>query len=76
MMTILGVMIFAGAFAAVAAVFAFTLVPALPRISALLRGESEATPTTRLVISDRHGRPRPRMAPLPSGKSWKARAAA
>ena len=39
MMAILGMLVFAAAFAASAAVFAFTLVPALPRIVALLSGE-------------------------------------
>ncbi len=40
-MAVLGILVFAAAFAAAVAVFAFTLVPALPRIIALLSGEGD-----------------------------------
>ena len=55
MMAILDMVIFAGAFAAAASVFAFTLVPALPRIITLLRGEADPTQTSApmLTLSDR-----------------------
>ena len=54
MLTIFGLLIFTGAFAASVAVFAFTLAPALPRIAALLTGD-DAAPlmTARLVVRDR-----------------------
>lgn len=41
MMTVMGFLVFAAAFAASASVLAFTLVPALPRIAALLRGQAD-----------------------------------
>lgn len=62
MMTVLGILVFAGAFAAAASVFAFTLVPALPRIVALLRGEADPAYVTEpmLILSDRRLRARVR----------------
>jgi hypothetical protein len=62
MMTVLGILVFAGAFAAAASVFAFTLVPALPRIAALLRGEADPAYVTApmLILSDRRLRARVR----------------
>jgi hypothetical protein len=47
MLAMFGALVFAGAFAAVVGVFASTLVPALPRIAALLRGEAD--PALRLA---------------------------
>lgn len=66
MMTVLGILVFAGAFAAAASVFAFTLVPALPRIVALLRGDSDPAHVTApmLILSDR--RLRARVRPVPA----------
>jgi hypothetical protein len=48
--------------AAAASVFAFTLVPALPRIIALLRGEADPAYVTApmLILSDRRLRARVR----------------
>lgn len=74
MMTVLGLMIFAGGLGAVAAVFAFTLVPALPRIAALLRGEAPTILPPRLVIRERHARPRLRMMPILSRQESRAAA--
>ncbi len=56
MMAILGFLVFAGALAASLAVFAFTLLPALPRIAALLAGyddEVAARHAPPLVLKDR-----------------------
>ena len=80
MMAVLGIVVFAGALAAAMSVFAFTLVPALPRIAALLRGEADpaylAEPV--LVLSDR--RPRSRVRPVtataPAARPQPFRAAA
>jgi hypothetical protein len=53
MVAVLDSMVFAAGFAVAAWVFAFTLVPALPRIAALLRGLPDpALDRARLVISD------------------------
>ncbi|MDB5704713.1 MAG: hypothetical protein JWN66_1829 [Sphingomonas bacterium] len=62
MMAVLGMLVFAGAFAAAGSVFAFTLVPALPRIAALLRGETDPghVAMPMLVLSDRRLRARVR----------------
>ena len=62
MLAVIGTMVFAGAFAAVVGVFAFTLVPALPRIAALLRGEADPVLYSRpmLILSDRRLRARVR----------------
>ena len=64
MLAVIGTMVFAGAFAAVVGVFAFTLAPALPRIAALLRGEADPVLYNRpmLILSDR--RVRARVRPL------------
>jgi hypothetical protein len=66
MTTVLGILVFAGAFAATASVFAFTLVPALPRIIALLRGEADPAHVAApmLILSDR--RLRARIRPVPA----------
>jgi len=66
MLAMLGSLIFAGAFAAVVGVFAFTLVPALPRIVALFRGQADPTHVVRpaLVLSDRRIRTRSVPAPI------------
>lgn len=65
MMAVLGMVVFAGAFAAAAWVFAFTLVPALPRIVALLRGEADPAHVIApmLTLSDRQLRARVRPVP-------------
>lgn len=68
MLAMFGSLIFAGAFAAVVGVFAFTLVPALPRIAALFRGQVDPAHVSQpaLVLSDRRIRARP-MAPIGRG---------
>jgi hypothetical protein len=60
MMTIIGFLVFAAAFAASASVFAFTLVPALPRIAALLRGEADPALVSQpaLILSENRVRSR------------------
>ena len=77
MMAVLGIVVFAGALAAAMSVFAFTLVPALPRIAALLRGEGDpayaATPL--LILSDRRPRARVRLK-APAARPQPFRAAA
>ena len=77
MLAMLESLVFAAAFAAVVGVFAFTLVPALPRIAALLRGEADPAHIIRpaLILSDRQIRAQvrpiamrgvaPRPQPLP-----------
>ena len=62
MMTVLGILVFAGALAAAISVFAFTLVPALPRIVALFRGEADPAHVAApmLILSDRRLRARAR----------------
>ena len=69
MLAMFGSLIFAGAFAAVVGVFAFTLIPALPRIVALFRGQRDPAhvPQPALVLSDRRIRVRPAMAQLGRG---------
>lgn len=66
MMAVLGMVVFAGAFAAATSVFAFTLVPALPRILALLRGEADPALVVApmLILSDH--RLRARVRPVPA----------
>ncbi|CAN5360390.1 hypothetical protein BH10PSE15_BH10PSE15_16040 [soil metagenome] len=60
MVAVVDSMVFAAAFAASVWVFAATLVPALPRIIALLRGEADiaAMPERFAVVSDRRLRTR------------------
>ena len=59
MVAVLDCMVFAAAFTAAIWVFAFTLVPALPRIVALLRAEVEiAGSDPFFVVSDRRVRVR------------------
>ncbi|MGY4395875.1 hypothetical protein ACVWZA_001048 [Sphingomonas sp. UYAg733] len=55
MMTFVGLLVFAGAFAAALAVFAFTLMPAMPRIVAILSGREDPilASTHRLTVRDR-----------------------
>ena len=77
MMTVLGILVFAGALAAAASVFAFTLVPALPRIIALLRGESDPALFRQpaLVLSENRVRARIRStATLPARRPLRAAA--
>ena len=84
MLAVIGSMVFAGAFAAVVGVFAFTLVPALPRIAALLRGEADPAHVIQpvLILSDRQIRARVRplairpIAARPQSRSLPFRAAA
>lgn len=65
-MAVLGMLVFAAAFAAAVAVFAFTLVPALPRIFALLSGEEDPALADRrvLILNDRRLRARARSIPV------------
>ena len=55
MMSIMQVFVFVGAFALVGYVFGATVVPALPRMAALLRGELDPVfaPEHRLVLTAR-----------------------
>lgn len=80
MMTVLGILVFAGALAAAVSVFAFTLVPALPRVIALLRGEADPAyaPAPMLILSDRRLRARLRSVPAGAiaGRRQALRAAA
>ena len=66
MMTVMGLLVFAAAFAASAWVFAFTLVPALPRIVALLRGEADPALFRQpaLILSENRVRARIRATPV------------
>lgn len=68
MLAIFGSLVFAAAFAAVVGVFSFTLVPALPRIAALLRGEADPAHVIRpaLILSDRQVRAQIRMGLRPA----------
>lgn len=70
MVTIMGLLVFAAAFAASAWVFAFTLVPALPRITALLRGEADPALVRQpaLILSENRVRSRIRQAATPSAR--------
>ena len=63
MLAIFGALVFAGCFAAIVGVFAFTLVPALPRIGALLRGQPDPAlqPSSMLML----GTPRVRVRSRP-----------
>jgi hypothetical protein len=80
MMAVLGMMVFAGAFAAAGYVFAFTLAPALPRIAALLRGEADPAHVAMpvLILSDRRlrARVRPVSAAIIAARPQAYRAAA
>jgi hypothetical protein len=66
MMTVMGLLVFAAAFAASAWVFAFTLLPALPRIVALLRGESDPALFRQpaLILNENRVRVRIRATPV------------
>jgi hypothetical protein len=64
MMTIMGFLVFTAAFAASASVFAFTLVPALPRIAALLRGEPDPALIRRPALILSENRVRSRIRPV------------
>jgi hypothetical protein len=65
MVMVMGFLVFAAAFAASAGVFAFTLVPALPRIAALLRGEADPALVRQpaLILSENRLRSRIRSTP-------------
>lgn len=62
MIAFIGTLVFTAAFLAVLGVFAFTLVPALPRIVAILRGRTDPALISgqMLVVSDRRLRVRVR----------------
>ena len=64
MVAVLDSMVFAAAFAVSVWVFAFTFVPAIPRIVALLRGDAEggASLAPYHIVSDRRVRTRVRSA--------------
>jgi hypothetical protein len=66
MMTVMGFLVFAAAFAGAMSVFAFTLVPALPRIAALLRGEGDPALFRQpaLILSENRVRARIRSTPV------------
>ncbi len=70
MMTVMSFLVFAAAFAASAWVFAFTLVPALPRIAALLRGDGDPALFRQpaLILSENRVRGRIRSAPVLSAR--------
>lgn len=73
MVAVLDCMVFAAAFTAAIWVFAFTLVPALPRIVALLRGEIEivAASDPFYVVSDRRVRVRVQSAQRTQPKAFR-----
>jgi hypothetical protein len=63
MVAVLDSMMFAAAFAAAMWVYAFTLVPALPRIAAVLRGQAyHGAHDAFVAVSDRRVRTRARPA--------------
>jgi hypothetical protein len=75
MIAVLDSMMFAAAFAAAMWVYAFTLMPALPRIAAVLRGEvNHGTANAFVVVSDR--RVRTRVRPVQRVRSAARREAA
>ena len=77
MMMVMGFLVFATAFAASAWVFAFTLVPALPRIAALLRGEADPALFRQpaLILNENRVRARIRSTPaLPTRMPLRAAA--
>lgn len=65
-MAMVELLIFSGALAAVMAVFAFTLLPAMPRIVALLSGRTDPVLAgrRRLVLSDPRVRSRARLVAM------------
>ena len=78
MMMVTGILVFASAFAASASVFWLTLVPALPRIVALLRDGVDPAVAGRsvLTVSEPRARARTRMLPTPAAPRFAVRAAA
>jgi hypothetical protein len=78
MMMVTGILVFAGAFAASASVFWLTLVPALPRIVALLRDGVDPVIASRpvLTVSEPRIRVRVRMVPTPTAPRFAVRAVA
>lgn len=76
MMAVLGMLVFASALAASGAVFAFTLVPALPRIVALLRSGVDPLLTAQPVLNLNDRRPRARIRPMTPVRIQSYRAAA
>ena len=78
MMMVTGILVFASAFAASASVFWLTLVPALPRIVALLRDGVDPAVAARpvLTVSEPRARARARMLPTPATPRFAVRAAA
>ncbi|CAN5474449.1 hypothetical protein BH10PSE14_BH10PSE14_14110 [soil metagenome] len=77
MMMVMGFLVFAAAFAASAWVFAATLVPAMPRIIALLHNGTDLVPARQpaLVLNENRVRSRLRSAPAQPAR-MKLRAAA
>lgn len=75
-MAVVGFLVFASAFAASVAVFWVTLVPALPRIVAILRDGVDPVPALHAYGAVREPRLRTRMAtaPLPSRRPHRAAA--
>lgn len=67
MMMIVALLVFTGAFAAAIAVFAYTLLPAMPRITAILSGREDPvlSATHRLVVRDRRFLPPSRAVATP-----------
>jgi hypothetical protein len=77
MMTIMGLLVFAAAFATSAWVFAFTLAPAMPRIVALLRYGADPAPIRQPALILTENRVRARVRPtLAQAERMKLRAAA
>ena len=78
MMMVTGILVFASAFAASASVFWLTLVPALPRIVALLRDGVDPVVAGRrvLAVSEPRARVRARVLPTPAAPRFAVRAAA
>ena len=74
-MTMISMVVFAGALSASFAVFGYTLVPAVPRIAALLSGRDESVVLPHLVLRDRRPQPLVRLAPT-SNQARLLRAAA
>ncbi len=75
-MALVGFLVFASALGASLAVLWLTLVPAMPRIMAILRdGPDAATPAIPvLIVSEARLRARTRTIPLVSRPQWRAAA--
>lgn len=74
-MAFVGFLVFASAFATSIAVFWFTLVPALPRIAALLRDGAAPIPTApAVIVSEARLRARVRATAPSARPRWRAAA--